>query len=154
MTFCPRHFKVVSGIGKSQYPLVAFDNALLNAGIGDYNLVKVSSILPADCEYTEKISLDNGSILYAAYSTLTVKESEIGTTSVAVAIPSNEKDNGVIFECSLSDTKNDLENIAREMCIEAMENRGRRISKVLSASKEVIGEPHFFISSISAVVMW
>lgn len=154
MTFKPRHFKMVSGIGKSLFPLAAFDNALRNAGIGDYNLVKVSSILPANCAYTENILLDNGSILYAAYSTLTVKEYETGITSVAVAVPLSEKDSGVIFECSLIDAKCDLENIAREMCIEAMKNRGKDVSKVISSSEKVRGEPQIFISSISAVVMW
>jgi pyruvoyl-dependent arginine decarboxylase len=49
----------VNGIGKSQYPLVAFDNALRNAGIGDFNLVKVSSIIPASCVYQERILVES-----------------------------------------------------------------------------------------------
>jgi len=40
MTFCPQYYKVVSGVGKSQYPLVAFDNALRDAGIGDFNIIQ------------------------------------------------------------------------------------------------------------------
>ncbi len=33
----PKHYTIVSGKGFSKYRLVVFDNALLNAGIGDYN---------------------------------------------------------------------------------------------------------------------
>jgi len=154
MTFCPLHFKVVSGVGRSQYPLVAFDNALRYAGIGDFNLVKVSSVLPANCIYTEDIQLENGSILYAAYSTLTLKECEKGVTAVAVAVPTIVNDSGVIFECSLYDAEIDLENNVQKMCVEAMENRGKYNSKVISSSQKASGEPACFTSSISAVVMW
>ena len=44
-----KNYTIVSGVGKGLTSLSAFDNALLNAGVGDYNLVKVSSILPAKC---------------------------------------------------------------------------------------------------------
>ena len=82
MTYCPQHFTIVSGVGKSKFALVAFDNALRDAGIGDYNIVKVSSILPANCEYSENISPMNGSIIYAAYSTITVEQGETVSTDV------------------------------------------------------------------------
>jgi len=154
MTFYPQYFKVVSGMGKSQYPLGAFDAALRNAGIGDYNLVKVSSVLPANCTYSDDIQLENGSILYAAYASLILKTTESGVTAVAVAVPLSENDSGVIFECSVSDCNCDMEEIVREMCIEAMDGRGRCVSKIISSSQKVIGESEGFISSISAVVMW
>lgn len=64
--FMPQYYKIVSGVGKSKYALVSFDNALRNAGIGDFNIVKVSSILPINCKYSESIPLKKGSILYAA----------------------------------------------------------------------------------------
>jgi arginine decarboxylase len=154
MSFLPQHYKIVSGIGKSQYPLVAFDNALCSAGIGDYNLVKVSSILPANCIYAENIPVEKGSILYAAYSTLTLKKNEIGMTAAAVAIPSIKNESGVIFECSSINSKDNQEEIVKKMCIEAMNNRNKSIQEIKSTSQEVRGEQDLFVSAISAVVMW
>ena len=47
--------KVSITSGKAEGPTIlnAFDNALLDAGIGDVNLIKVSSILPTGAEIVE-----------------------------------------------------------------------------------------------------
>jgi len=51
--------KVSITSGRSEGPtrLNAFDNALLDAGIGDVNLITVSSILPKDTEIVELLTL-------------------------------------------------------------------------------------------------
>ena len=154
MRVCPRNYKIVSGVGKSQFPLVAFDNALRDAGIGDYNLVKVSSVLPANCVYREIIPEKKGSIIYAAYSVLTLENGEAGMTAVAVAVPTITQESGIIFESSLTNAKQNLEEHTRQMCVEAMENRGKLILEIKSTSNKVEGEPNCFISAVSAVVMW
>jgi len=154
MTIRPENFTIVSGSGQSQYPLVAFDNALRDAGIGDFNLVKVSSILPAHCVYKESISAENGSIIFTAYSSITVKEGEIGNTAVAVALPSLPNESGVIFECSILEQYSDLESVLRGMCLEAMSNRKKMVTEIKYASKDVSGTPGLFSVAISAVVMW
>ena len=41
---------ITSGRAEGPSKLNTFDNALLNAGIGDVNLIKVSSILPKDAD--------------------------------------------------------------------------------------------------------
>lgn len=148
----PKHYTIVSGKGFSKYKLVAFDNALLNAGIGDYNLVKVSSILPARCQYEKNIDIVKGSVVYAAYSTVTVKEKQKITTAVAAAIPSNDDESGVIFE-SFSDS-DDAENDVCNMCMEAMENRNKNIKEIKSTSITVSGKSGGYVSGISAVIMW
>jgi len=38
-------FYLNAGLGHGDYSLTSFDDALLNAGVGNYNLLKVSSIL-------------------------------------------------------------------------------------------------------------
>lgn len=152
--FTPRYYKIVSGRGESIFPLAAFDKALCNAGIGDFNLVKVSSILPANCTYSEKISLDPGSILYAAYATITIRSGEKGQTAVSVAIPENNNENGVIFENSLRNCTEDGELIVQSMCQEAMELRNREIKEIKKSSQCILGMEDMFVSAISAVVMW
>ena len=148
----PQYYSVVSGQGTSNYALVAFDNALRQAGIGDYNLVKVSSILPPGCIYKEHINLEKGSIMYAAYATATVIEGEMKVTAVAAAIPEDDKKNGVIFE-HVTETQ-DAEKKVRDMCLEAMNNRNRSIKEIKSSSLTIYGEKDKYVCSISAIVMW
>jgi arginine decarboxylase len=149
----PKYYKIVSGSGESKFPLAAFDKALCNAGIGDYNLVKVSSILPAHCRYCEEINMPKGSILYAAYATITVNVSETARTAVAVALPENEDENGVIFEASSK--LEDCEKLVESMCNEAMSIRGRNIKRVEKISQNITNtNDDMFVSAISAIVMW
>ena len=49
----PKQYFIVAGKGEGFTPLNAFDAALGDAGVGDLNLVKVSSIVPPFCERTE-----------------------------------------------------------------------------------------------------
>lgn len=148
----PKFYTIVSGEGQGKYPLLAFDNALCNAGVGDYNLVKVSSILPAGCQYKDKIDIEKGSIVYAAYSMATVVEGEGATVAVATAVPLSLNENGVIFEVSSND--NDAENSVRYMCKKAMLNRNREIKRIESSSIIVNGKKDTYICGVSAIIMW
>ena len=152
--YLPKHYKIVSGSGKSKFPLVAFDKALLDAGIGNFNLVKVSSILPAHCMYSEEITLTPGSILYAANASVTITKGESGQTAVAVAISENSDENGVIFETSSKENLENCELLVENMCTEAMEERNRKIKIIEKSSQKILAENDMFLSAISAVVMW
>lgn len=148
----PRHYMIVSGRGCSTYPLVAFDNALIDAGIGDYNLVKVSSILPIGCQYENCINIEKGSIVYAAYASATVIYKQERTVSVAVAVPINDAESGVIFEATSNNSS--VKNDVYDMCTEAMAKRNKIIREIKSGSISVIGEKDKFVCGISAVIMW
>ncbi|WP_418489656.1 pyruvoyl-dependent arginine decarboxylase [Frisingicoccus sp.] len=148
----PTHYTIVSGKGYSEYPLVAFDNALIDAGIGDYNLVKVSSILPADCQYETHIDISRGSIVYAAYATATVSEGQEMSLAVAVAVPSETEESGVIFETSSLD--NDAEQIVHAMCCEAMKKRRKLIGDIKSSTITISGKSGMYVCGVSAVIMW
>jgi arginine decarboxylase len=65
----PKAFFVTGGkaIGKVS-KMNAFDLALKNAGIANCNLVKVSSIIPPNCEETSPKEIPIGSITYAVIS--------------------------------------------------------------------------------------
>lgn len=148
----PRYYTIKSGRGEGSSPLVAFDNALLNAEIGDYNLVRVSSILPPNCCFKESIDIKKGSVVFAAYAQLTIRGNETGSTAVGIALPANNNENGVIFEvCS---HRNDADRIVRKMCTEAMNNRNRRIIEIISSSMIIEGAPGKYVCGVSAVVMW
>ena len=64
-----RCYSFVYGIKKADYEQVAFDLVLKDFGIHNYNIVKISSILPKGFRYRERISKlpEEGNILYMAY---------------------------------------------------------------------------------------
>ncbi|MFO7990855.1 MAG: pyruvoyl-dependent arginine decarboxylase [Thermoplasmata archaeon] len=77
----PTRFTVTKGIGLSEISFMnAFDNAMIDAGIGDINLVKVSSVLPPDIEKIDTIPHDIGEFLpgVIAVSTGSGKELSAG----------------------------------------------------------------------------
>jgi len=49
----PKKFSLVAGVSEGKTRLTAFDKALLAAGIGNINLIKLSSILPPNVSLPE-----------------------------------------------------------------------------------------------------
>lgn len=45
---------ICAGSGEAEMEMNAFDKALLNAGIGNYNLIYLSSVIPANAEISEE----------------------------------------------------------------------------------------------------
>lgn len=150
--YTPKYYSVVSGAGISRYPLVAFDEALRKAGIGDYNLVEVSSVLPPACEYRECVDIPKGSVLYTAYAVCTVSEGQVGSVAAAVAIPVSEHESGVIFHAAYPDL--DAELHVRNMCSEAMANRTRDTAQICSCGIKVYGRSEQYVCGFAGVVMW
>lgn len=56
--FIAEYYTMVSGVGYGKTKLTAFDNALQYAKVGDYNLIKVSSILPPKAKEANKIVVE------------------------------------------------------------------------------------------------
>ncbi len=98
--FEPKFACLVSGASEGETELNAFDNALLEAGIGDVNLVKVSSIMPPGVEVLDELSsLPRGAFLPVVYAS--VSSSTPGTVlSAAVGFGRCEDGFGVIMEAS------------------------------------------------------
>ncbi len=54
-------FAVKTGIGRSKISTInAVDDAMMNASVGELNLIKVTSVLPQDIERTEQIPEKRG----------------------------------------------------------------------------------------------
>ncbi len=131
---------ISKGKGSSANGLPSFDKALLDAGVGNYNLVRLSSILPADCTYVDvkdiAAHIKEGSLLPTAYSTITSDvEGETIVSAIGVGIPKDKSNVGVIMEYS---TKNVTETEAlgtlRNMIDEAFVERGWDLDKMLVTS--------------------
>lgn len=149
----PNAYFLAAGASEGWTSLNAFDGALLAAGIGDVNLVKMSSILPPSCQKITPILLPHGSLVpvaYAAYSS--AEPGERIAAAVAVAIPEDDTLPGLIMEYEGRGTKQDIEEHVREMAKRGMNTRNRAIKSIESISIE--HKVDKIAGIIAAVVLW
>ncbi len=153
----PTQYLLRSGSGEADYALVAFDNALISAGLANYNLLKVSSILPAECMEAERLELPDGegSALLVAYGSISSNTpDDLIASAIAVGIPEESDRVGVIMEVAGHFDARRADEQAREMVRLAMENHGITLKEIKCSSieKRVEGGKH--ASVISALAMW
>ena len=133
----PKGFFLARGSAEGYTPLNAFDGALIDAGIGDLNLVKVSSVIPPGCAEIEPQELLRGALVPVAYSFITSDiPGEIISAAVAVALPEEEKKAGLIMEYSARGHREEAEEIVRTMAVEGMNIRDRGVRALKSCSVE------------------
>jgi arginine decarboxylase len=149
----PTHYFVASGASDGYTPLNAFDGALLRAGIGNTNIVKMSSIVPPHCQLVAPIPLPPGALVPTAYASITSDvPGEVISAGVAIALPEDENQNGLIMEYSAKGERRKIEEIVRTMAMEGMKLRGWAIKDLKSIAIEYkvknIG------AALAAVVLW
>jgi len=111
--------------------LNAFDNALLAAGIGNINLIKVSSILPPDVPVVDLPKIKPGALVPTAYAAMTSEApGELVAAAVGYAIPDDPAKNGVIMEFHGVATRDEAEQQIRAMLDEAFRVRGETIAEM------------------------
>ncbi len=133
----PQAYFLTSGRGDATKPLVAFDRALIDAGIADVNLLKLSSIVGPRCRRIRPVRIEPGAFVGVAYGSTTA--AGLGTriaSAVAIAHPDDRTRASVVMEHSLVGSKKDCERIVREMAVEAMGSRGLGIRAIESVAIE------------------
>ena len=125
---------IVSGKDEGPTKLNAFDNALSNAGIGDVNLIKVSSMLSGNAEIVELPELKPGSMVNCVLSEVTsnVFGEEI-TAVVAVAI--GEKLGCVVEASGRNKNPEDIRAEAKDRVRYMMNKRGVEIKELIVESQ-------------------
>jgi len=149
----PTKFFFVKGSSEGYMPLNAFDGALMDAGIGNTNLVKMSSIIPPHAEEIEPISLPQGALVPVAYASfISDNPGDTIAAGVAAAFPENENKAALIMEYAAKGSKEEIETIVRKMAEEGMKMRGEKIKRIKSVAVEhkvkKIG------AVFAAVVLW
>lgn len=154
MNLCePKRFFRVKGNAEGFSKLNSFDNALIDSGIGNMNLIKISSIIPPDCKPARFIKIREGSFIPVAYASITSDMTgEYIAAGVAAAVPALSNTAGVIMEYSSRGRKHDIDSIVRSMAVEAMKVRGINDYKILSASVE--HRVKHIGTAFAAVVLW
>lgn len=121
---------IVSGKDEGPTKLNAFDNALSDAGIGDVNLIKVSSMLSANTEITDLPPLKPGYMVNCVLSEITSDNPGDEITAVVAAAIGDEL--GCVVETKGINKKEDeLIDEARFMVTYMMEKREVEIKELI-----------------------
>lgn len=120
-----------AGRAEGSTTLNAFDNALLAAGIGNINLIKVSSILPPEVPVIELPKIKPGALVPTAYAAMTsTMPGETIAAAVGYAVPDDPAKNGVIMEFHGHATRAQAEEAIRGMLDEAFQVRGETVKEM------------------------
>lgn len=149
----PTKYFFVAGASEGYSPLNAFDGALLDSGVGNLNLVKMSSIIPPRCTKISPCPIPAGSLVPVAYASRSSDmQDEFISAAVAAAFPADPDYPGLIMEYSAQGRKQDVETIVRHMAEQGMILRGQEIREIQSISIEYrvrkIG------AAFAGVVLW
>lgn len=141
---------IVSGKDEGPTKLNAFDNALSDAGIGDVNLIKVSSMLGPKTEIVDLPAFEPGSMVNCVLSEVTsdVAGEEI-TAVVGVAI--GDELGCAVEACGRDENPDDLIAQAEEMVTYMMDRRGVEIRDLIVKSSTATVEK---IASVVASVVY
>lgn len=151
--FTPTKYFITVGRAEGVSNLNAFDAALLSACIGNTNLVKISSILPPQCREVAPVRLPLGALVPTAYGTIASEEpGRIISAAVAIALPEDEDDPGLIMEAGELGPCEEVEGTVRRMAAEGMKVRGSPIRRIVSRSVEHKVEHNGAV--VAAVVLW
>lgn len=148
----PERLWVTSGAAEGGTPLNAFDNALLAAEIGNYNLIKVSSIIPQGARLQEvQPDLLAGALVPAVVAHLGSDQPGVEISS-AVGLGFGRDSHGMIMEHSCIGPAERAEAEVRKMVEQAFARRGMDLHAVVirSCSHRVVNVG----CTVAAVILW
>lgn len=147
----PVKYTLVAASAEGPTRLNAFDAALLASGIGNLNLLKVSSILPPGAQMVEELSIPAGSLTPTAYGSI-ASETPGEYISAAVAVGLSPESFGVIMEFSGRCREEEAVERVRHMAEEALKMRNMEIKDIIVKSTACRVEK--CACSFAAVALW
>lgn len=101
--FTPKRIFLTKGKGQHKEKLASLEQALREAGIAPFNLVKISSIFPPGCQLISKQEgikhLHPGQVVFLVMSENSTDESQrLISASVGMAVPNDPKHYGYLSE--------------------------------------------------------
>jgi len=126
-----------AGSAEGATPLNAFDNALLAAGIGNINLVKVSSIIPPGAAVVPLPRIKPGAVVPTAFAETTSEvPGEVISAAVGWARPTTPGLPGIIMEFHDKATRDEAERAIVQMLEEAFRVRSWDMGEMKVAAVE------------------
>ena len=148
----PERLWVTAGADEGETELNAFDNALLRAQTANYNLIRVSSIVPKGARLVEEApSLPEGALLPVVLAKAVSRvPGELISSCVGIGL---SKDSfGMIMEHAGAGPAALAEEKVRRMLAEAFARRGLALDRVLVKSCE--HRVQNAGCTVAAVVLW
>lgn len=152
MRLVPERLWMTSGVAEGDTELNAFDNALLGARIGNFNLIKVSSIVPKGAIIEDEgPSIPAGALVPTVLSkAVSSSPGELLASCVGLGLSADSY--GIIMEYAGRASAAQAEEIAGRMLEEAFARRGLTLDRVVLRScqhrVEKVG------CTVAAVVLW
>ncbi len=149
----PDKYFLVKGFAEGDTELNAFDNALLAAGVGNTNLVRMSSILPPSCQEVAPVKLPYGALVPIAYADEASSiPGETVSAGVALGVTDDPTLPGVIMEHHMHGSEDECRTIVISKVESAFRVRGWKLADmkvaVVSGKVERIG------AAFAGVVLW
>lgn len=99
----PKKMWFTKGTGKHKHNLQSFEEALRDAGIAQFNLVRVSSIYPPHCKIVSRehgmASLEPGEVVFCVLAeTRTNEPNRLACAGIGLAIPADPSKHGYVSE--------------------------------------------------------
>ena len=136
---------IVTGKDEGPTKLNAFDNALSDAGIGDVNLIKVSSMLAGNAEICELPPLKAGSMVNCVLSSL-ISDKKGDELIACVAVAIGEELGCVVEANGTNQNPEDIKNEAIEMVKYMMDKRNVKIKEL------IVEEAHHTVKEIGSAI--
>ncbi|MDO5832390.1 MAG: arginine decarboxylase, pyruvoyl-dependent [Methanobrevibacter sp.] len=139
---------IVTGKDEGPTKLNAFDNALTDAGIGDVNLIKVSSMLAGNAEISELPKLKAGAMVNCVLSEITSDNPGDEITAV-IAVAIGEQLGCVVETTGINKDANDLIDEAKKMVEYMMQKRGVEIKDlIVECSTATVSQTASVVASV------
>ncbi|MGI6471586.1 MAG: pyruvoyl-dependent arginine decarboxylase [Candidatus Methanomethylophilaceae archaeon] len=137
MNLTPSKFFVASGSATSPVSsLNAFDRALMNAEIGEQNLVCVSSVIPVNAKLTENRKLPMGAVTHCVLAQMRGVEGETISAGIAYVMR-KDGHGGYVAEGHLHGSKDSLEEELRSKMEEMGRMRGVELGEIVFVVEEL-----------------
>ncbi len=150
----PRRAILLSASAEGGTPLNAFDNALLRMGIGNANLVRLSSVIPPHVEWIERLpEIPIGLLLPTVYAEATASEpGERIAAALGVGLRPGDA-GGLIYEYAGHGDRACAEAQVRAMVEEGFAVRGWELGRFFAGVAEARVEDRP-VAAVAAVVMF
>jgi len=133
----PSRFFVTSGKGINKTSeLNAFDLALLQAGIGEQNLVSVSSVLPVGIRQVDRMPIPRGAITHCVLARHGGGEGEVISAGIAYGFRT-DGEGGYVAEAHLHGTQKSLKEFLRWRMTEIAHFRGVELRRIQYRTEEL-----------------
>ncbi len=130
MHLVPKEFFVTSSSATSEVSgLNAFDRALIKAGVGEQNLVSVSSVIPIGAKMTDKKEMPMGAVTHCVLAQMRGTEGEMISAGIAYAFRKDGK-GGYVAEGHLHGSKQSLQADLKWKMNEIARARGVELEEI------------------------